>query len=168
VKRFREQTKILDLILSKEEVDYTGEYYCLKGCKLTPRPIQQPRPPITIGALRPKMMRIAAEYADRWNTHGEYEMTFEEAVKTLEKRMHLFDEICDEVGRKPDDILKSVLTFGKWDEDTTFSSCNAFEEITNTFREIGVDELICYYPFWNEDGKKVFEEVSTNVLPDIR
>ena len=168
VKRFKEQTEILDLILREEEVTYTGEYYHLNGCVLTPRPVQKPRPPLTIGALRPKMMRIAAEYADRWNTHGDWKMTFEEAVTALEKRLHHFDELCDEVGRRPADILKSVLTFGQWDENTTLSSCDAFEELTNTFREIGVEELIIYYPFWNEEGKKVFEEVSTKVLPDIR
>ena len=167
VKRFREQTEILDLILRKEEVSYSGEYYQLDGCKLTPRPVQQPRPPITIAALKPKMMRIAAEYADRWNTHADNDMTYKEAVTSLEKRIHLFDELCDEVGRKPNGIIKSILTYGQW-EKVPHSSCDAFEDITNRFRDIGADELIIYYPFWSDEGKKVLEEISTNVLPDIR
>ena len=35
-----------------------------------PAPVQQPRPPLTLGAHRPRMLRICAEYADSWNSFG--------------------------------------------------------------------------------------------------
>jgi alkanesulfonate monooxygenase SsuD/methylene tetrahydromethanopterin reductase-like flavin-dependent oxidoreductase (luciferase family) len=112
VARFKEQIEILDLVLRMEMVDYKGKYYRLDGCELTPRPIQKTRPPITIGANRPKMMSIAAEYAERWNTHGERNMNFDEVFQTIESRVHLFDEICDEIGRKTSGVLKSFLAYG--------------------------------------------------------
>ncbi|MHA1934708.1 MAG: LLM class flavin-dependent oxidoreductase [Candidatus Thorarchaeota archaeon] len=167
VSRFREQVEILDLLLREENVDYSGEYYKFDGCKLTPRPKQKPRPPITIGAHGPKMLRIAARYADRWNTHGETDMELDDSLKTIKNRIPLFDEICDEVGRRNDEVLKSVLTCGPWDT-VPFSSIDTFEEITNRFRDIGVQEIIYYYPFWDNAKKPVFDEVDSDVLSRLR
>jgi hypothetical protein len=113
------------------------------------------------------MLRIAARYADRWNTHGETDMELDDSLKTIKNRIPLFDEICDEVGRRNDEVLKSVLTCGPWDT-VPFSSIDTFEEITNRFRDIGVQEIIYYYPFWDNAKKPVFDEVDSDVLSRLR
>ncbi|MHA1962401.1 MAG: LLM class flavin-dependent oxidoreductase [Candidatus Thorarchaeota archaeon] len=167
VSRFAEQVEILDLLLREPEADYSGKYYRFEGCKLTPRPKQKPRPPITIGAHGPRMLRIAAKHAERWNTHGETDMRLDDSIKTVERRILLFDEICDEVGRQSDEVLKSVLTCGPWDT-VPFSSLETFEETTNRFRDVGVQEIIYYYPFWDNAKKPVFDEVDTDLLSRLR
>ena len=48
--------------------DLQGRYYRLDDARLEPRPVQRPRIPILIAAHRPRMLRIAARYADQWDT----------------------------------------------------------------------------------------------------
>ena len=53
-----------DLLLRQEVTDYQGRYYRCVGAETIPQPIPQPRPPITVAAHGPRMLRIAARYAD--------------------------------------------------------------------------------------------------------
>ena len=65
--RFEEALTIIRNLLRTGETDFSGTYYRAPGCVLSPR---GPRPhglPIAIGAGGPKMMRLAARYADEWN-----------------------------------------------------------------------------------------------------
>lgn len=167
VSRFREQVEILDLLLRVDDVSYSGKYYHLDRCRLIPRPVQKPRPPITIGAMGKRMLKITAKYADRWNSHGDWDMSLEKALETIEKRMELLDQYCDEIGRDPKGLTRSVLTYGKW-VTTVFSSKDKFEEITIKFKEIGIDELVYYYPSDNQNQQRVFEEVAREVVPRLR
>jgi alkanesulfonate monooxygenase SsuD/methylene tetrahydromethanopterin reductase-like flavin-dependent oxidoreductase (luciferase family) len=73
VSRFREAVEVIDRLMREEVVTYEGEYYTLKEAAFRPGPIQRPRPPLTLGAHGPKMLRIVAEYADSWNSFGTVE-----------------------------------------------------------------------------------------------
>lgn len=65
--RFREYVEIVDRMLANEQTTYEGKYYRIEGATVH-RSVQSPRPPITIAAMGPRMMRYAATYADTWNT----------------------------------------------------------------------------------------------------
>ena len=49
--RFPEYVEIVDQLLSNEVTDYQGEYYQVNNAVMNPRPVQSPRPPITIAAV---------------------------------------------------------------------------------------------------------------------
>ena len=61
--RFPEYVEIVDRLLSNEETTYKGKYYEVNNAIMNPRPVQKPRPPITIAAMGPKMLKAAARYA---------------------------------------------------------------------------------------------------------
>ena len=61
VSRFREFVELVDLLLRHEVTDYDGRFYRCEGAETIPLPVQRPRPPLTIAAHGPKMLRIAAE-----------------------------------------------------------------------------------------------------------
>jgi alkanesulfonate monooxygenase SsuD/methylene tetrahydromethanopterin reductase-like flavin-dependent oxidoreductase (luciferase family) len=63
VARFREYVEIVDQLLRNEVTTYEGRYYTIKDAVMSPRPLQKPRPPITIAAQRPRMLKMAARYA---------------------------------------------------------------------------------------------------------
>ena len=68
VARFDEALQILAPLLRDGEVDFEGEFYSVRNCEIAPR---SPRPggvPLMVGAFGPKTMRLAARYADQWNT----------------------------------------------------------------------------------------------------
>ncbi|MFL5671359.1 MAG: LLM class flavin-dependent oxidoreductase, partial [Chloroflexota bacterium] len=68
VDRLAEYAEIVDRLLRDEVTTFAGTYYRTDGAIVNPRPVQRPRPPLTIGALGPVMLRHAARLADTWST----------------------------------------------------------------------------------------------------
>ena len=61
--RVREYVTLLRLCLSGEKVDFAGDFYQVKGFRLGVR-LGERKPRIVVGALNPKMLRLAGELAD--------------------------------------------------------------------------------------------------------
>ena len=57
----------LRLLFSGEPVDYEGEFIKLDQAYCRPAPVQQPSPPIVVGAARPMMLDLVGRKADVWN-----------------------------------------------------------------------------------------------------
>jgi len=166
VARFKENVEILDRLLRNEVTTYRGRYYSLEETAMNPQPLQKPRPPITIGALGPKMMRIAAQYADAWNTFGGMDLGPTEMLEKVSRDNELLDAYCEEIDRDPDSLRRSLLAFGKeaWE---LYDSEENFENFVAKYRETGITEFITYYP-WIEEHLRVFEHVATEVIPELR
>lgn len=86
-----------------EPFDLEGEHYSLRGAVCEPKPIQQPGPPIMIGAAGRRSLRVVARHADIWNcpTRGGDVAEFRRLSEEL-------DVACSEVGRDPAEIVRSV------------------------------------------------------------
>jgi alkanesulfonate monooxygenase SsuD/methylene tetrahydromethanopterin reductase-like flavin-dependent oxidoreductase (luciferase family) len=59
-----------------------------------PASLQKPRPPLSITALGPKTLRIAAQYADSWIFFPEYDVTVQQALEQTARRNQMLDEYC--------------------------------------------------------------------------
>jgi alkanesulfonate monooxygenase SsuD/methylene tetrahydromethanopterin reductase-like flavin-dependent oxidoreductase (luciferase family) len=70
VDRFEEALQIIVPLLRTGRVDFAGKYYQARDCELRPRGPRPGGPPILIGAKGPRMLRLAASYADLWNAEG--------------------------------------------------------------------------------------------------
>ena len=69
VGRFEEALRIVTGLLREGRVDLDGAYYRVRDGELRPRGPRQQGPPILIGSqLGPRMLGLAARYADLWNT----------------------------------------------------------------------------------------------------
>ncbi len=68
VDRFEEALQIIVPLLHTGQVDFQGRYYRTPNCELRPRGPRASGPQILIGAAGPRMLRLAARYADAWNT----------------------------------------------------------------------------------------------------
>ncbi|HLT20397.1 MAG TPA: LLM class flavin-dependent oxidoreductase [Thermomicrobiales bacterium] len=158
VEQFREAVEVMDRLFRDEEVSYEGRYYQLKNAPSRPRPIQQPRPPFTIGAHRPKMMRIVAEWADRWNTSGK--------VEEVRVKNQLLDEALAEVGRDPDSIIRSLYGWAAVMPYDPWESVDAFEHCIGEYREAGLNEFIIDQP--DPSRFDVVEKVASDIIPRLR
>ncbi|MGD8684419.1 MAG: LLM class flavin-dependent oxidoreductase [Chloroflexota bacterium] len=65
IERMDEAVDIIDAGLRGQALDHRGHHLTAAGVTLGPRPVQQPRPPIWFGALRPAGLRRAARW-DGW------------------------------------------------------------------------------------------------------
>ena len=88
--------------MAQERTTFTGRFYRLDDARLEPRPVQRPRIPILIAAHRPRMLRIAARYADQWDTFAAMAGTATDGVEAeLAERIATLDNACRAVGRNP-------------------------------------------------------------------
>ena len=158
VARFKEAVEVIDSLVRGRTTTYDGRYYRLRDAQLRPMPVQSPRPPLTLGAHRPRMMRICARYADRWNSFG--------TVEEMAERNRLLDEACMEIGRDPSEIVRS---FYGWASHMAaqglpdpWSSPDAFSEVVGRYAEAGVNEFLFDQPR-PEQGKNA-ERIASEII----
>jgi alkanesulfonate monooxygenase SsuD/methylene tetrahydromethanopterin reductase-like flavin-dependent oxidoreductase (luciferase family) len=84
-----------------EPFDFDGRHVHLTGAFASPKPVQQPHPPILIAGRTARVLRVVAEHADVWNIAG---YTIDEA----KARSALLDRYCAELGRDPASIRRST------------------------------------------------------------
>ncbi len=162
VERFREAVEIIDSLLCGREVTYEGRHYQLSEARLRPRPVQSPRPPLTLGAHRPRMLAICARFADRWNSFG--------TVEEIAERNRLLDQACGRIGRDPTEIIRS---FYGWSSNMAaqglpdpWSSPDAFTEVVGRYVEAGVNEFILDQP--RPEQFKIAERIVSDVIEPTR
>src|SRR5262245_54227417 len=63
-RRANEFLRCLDTIWTQDVVEFHGEFYRLPRCRVEPKPVQKPRPPITIGGYGPAVVKRAVELGD--------------------------------------------------------------------------------------------------------
>ena len=171
VARLAEYVEIVDGLLSDEVTSFAGEYYRVDGAIMNPRPVQQPRPPITVGALGPVMIRHAARLADTWNSLS-FKESFDEQVAETRERVALMDSACEALERDRDTLRRSYTMFdararprgGAMDY---YESVDRFEGMVGRAIELGMDEISMYHPL-DERQMPVFERIASDVLPRLR
>jgi alkanesulfonate monooxygenase SsuD/methylene tetrahydromethanopterin reductase-like flavin-dependent oxidoreductase (luciferase family) len=170
--RFKEYVEIVDQLLSNEVTTYKGRYYEIKGAVMNPRPVQKPRPPITIAALGPTMLKYAARYADTWNTFSTSN-TFEEQLNDVRKRTQLVDRCCSDTGRAPSSLRHSYLMYpvgartkrgGMIDY---YDSEKVFVDMVRKLIDVGFTEFLVYHPF-NAEQLPMFEKIAREVIPELK
>ncbi len=167
--RFGEYFKVVDDLLTTARSTFSGEYYTVDAA-VVHQSVQQPRPPVTIAAMGPKMMRFAAAHADTWNT-----MSFgagasallNDAIKLKSK----MTQTCDAEGRDPDTMRHSFLLFDadareKGGQLFYWDSSGAFEDLAGQLFDLGFDEVGFYYPI--DSQRAVFESVAAEAIPGLR
>ena len=162
VGRFREAVEIVDSLLRNETTTYEGRYYRLANASIGPAPLQKPRPPLTLGAHRPRMLGICARYADSWNSFG--------TVEEIRERNLILDEQCAAIGRDPCEIRRSFYGWASQINEQglpdPWQSTTAFEDVVGRYLQVGIDEFVIDQP--RPEQFAVLEQIVTDVLPRLR
>ncbi len=171
VARFREYVAIVDQLLANEVTSYEGEYYRVKDAVMNPRPPQSPRPPLTIASLGPVILKIAAQYADNWNSMS-FEADFDAQIEETRRRVARIDAACEDIGRDPSTLRRSFLMFDPASRAgggaiTYYESEDIFVERVRRLMDLGITEIGLYYPVLDEQ-KPVFEKIATEVIPQLK
>jgi alkanesulfonate monooxygenase SsuD/methylene tetrahydromethanopterin reductase-like flavin-dependent oxidoreductase (luciferase family) len=101
--RFAEALQIIVPLLREGHVDFQGRYYQVHDCVLRPRGPSAGGPRILIGARRPRMLELVAQYADAWNTAWHLDPA------AVASRYEEFEQACTRVGQ---DGSRVELTVG--------------------------------------------------------
>jgi len=171
VQRFREVIEVIDAMLRNEVTSYQGRFYSVREARMKPSPVQKPRPPLVIASIGQTTLKIAAQYADTWNTYAGWDLSPEQTLNFLRQRNELLDNYCAEIGRNPNEITRSLLV--GITQDKPFASLNAFSDFVGRMCEVGMTEFIFYYdypelPKERFMDRKMLERVAVEAIPAIR
>lgn len=169
VARFREVIEILDRCLRNDVTSYKGRYYQFEDAMMAPQPIQKPRPPITIGAMGPSMLKIAARYGDAWNTFGgAFNAPPEIILENVKKQSRVVNDFCVKIGRDPNTLRRSLLVWGS-EALTVFDSEEAFKEVLKRYSDLGFSEFMFFHPDTAPAiSSHALKEIATEVMPELR
>lgn len=100
-----EGLQVVTEMFTAEDPQFSGEHFQIDGALNNPKPVQDPHPPIVVGGGGPRMLRLAAKYADEWNV----EISARATGPPLEYKVEKFDEYLQNNDRDPDDVTRSWL-----------------------------------------------------------
>jgi alkanesulfonate monooxygenase SsuD/methylene tetrahydromethanopterin reductase-like flavin-dependent oxidoreductase (luciferase family) len=99
---FEEQVEIVTRQFREERFDHHGVHYRLEDCRANPKPVQTPGIPVILGGnAGPRSARLAARFADEYNT------VFPTLDAVVERKSNLA-AACEAVGREP--LPLSIMT----------------------------------------------------------
>ena len=105
VDRFEEAFAIIRGLLRDGAVDFAGRYHQARDCVLLPKPARPGGPPIMIGSVGSRMLRVAAAHADLWNAWFSWFGNRPHGIPPLRQRI---DAACVEAGRDPATLGRTV------------------------------------------------------------
>jgi F420-dependent oxidoreductase-like protein len=147
LRRLEEAVRIIRSLFENEHTDFEGRYYKMHNAPLSPKPLQA-RVPILVGGGGEKVtMRIAAQYADEWNTWG--------TPDVIAHKVRVLEAHCERLGRDPAKIRKSAQALVTISDDAALvermrgpgrpAIAGSVEEVRDAigrYAEAGLDEFI--------------------------
>lgn len=98
VAQLAEALQIIKAMWTEPKVTFSGTHYQVENAYCEPKP--DPRPAIMVGAFKPKMLQLTAQYADWWNVSSTGIAPYRRMIATLARA-------CAAVGRDPATVRRS-------------------------------------------------------------
>ena len=143
VSRFEEALRVVVPLLRDGHVDFQGRYYTARDCELRPRGPRPGGPPIWIAAFRPRMVRLAARWADGFVT------AWHARPDAVRGPFAELDAACREVGREPSRVGRvagTIVSLGDGLRVSREVLRGTTEELAArlaAFQAAGVQHLVC-------------------------
>lgn len=172
VDRFAETAEIVDRLLRGQTTTYAGRYYRVANATLQPGAQQRPRPPLTVAASGPRMVRLAGRFADTWITEGNYrelwgrDATAADVLRITRERSGLLDEAVVAAGRNPATVRRAFLAGFSPGLEDPWASVDAFSDFVGRYREIGCSDFVLPEP--SPEMTTPFERIVRDVIPALR
>lgn len=126
VSRLKESVDIVKGMLHNEVFSYDGRYWKLKEAVNVPQPVQKPFR-VSVGARQPRMIKIAAKYADGINSSGN--------LQNISRILGHYHGYLEELGKAVDDVFISGFAPGVY----LMKDEAEYEETLRKWKERGTD-----------------------------
>jgi probable F420-dependent oxidoreductase len=133
--RTDEYLQVMRSLWTDEVSSFEGEHYTLPACRMYPKPVQRPHPPIHVGGESAAAMRRAARHGDGW-------YTFNRLPHELDEPLERLDAMLAAEGRARGDLQLTVSPY--------FHSVDA--AAVEGYRARGVDRLVVLCLAFDVDG----------------
>lgn len=171
VDRFAEYVQVVAQMLPEGVTSFAGDYYSTSEAVMNPGSLQEPRLPLMVAALAPRMMSLAVSHADIWNTLH-YDPDFDVQLAETAERAATVDELCTQVGRDPGTLRRSFTVFDAEARATGgairyYDDPDLFVDLVQRLTDLGMTEISIYYPTQPDQIPK-FEHIAHEVIPQLR
>jgi probable F420-dependent oxidoreductase len=133
--RTDEYLEVMRTLWTDEVSSFEGEHYTLPACRMYPKPVQRPHPPIHVGGESAAAMRRAARHGDGW-------YSFNRLPHELDEPLERLDAMLAEEGRTRGDLQLTVSPY--------FHPVDA--AAVEAYRARGVDRLVVLCLAFDVDG----------------
>jgi alkanesulfonate monooxygenase SsuD/methylene tetrahydromethanopterin reductase-like flavin-dependent oxidoreductase (luciferase family) len=167
--------------------NYQGTHYQIDNAFMSPKPVQNPHPPIWVGGAKPRVLGLASRFAQGLNVSG---------FPPIERYTEVLDNLriaCQKTGRDYDTINKSHFTGVAIASDQAGVDALAndiarergvsFDELRSNYRgvigtpdqvteylrpfvDLGVEQFMLVFPYQRE--VESVQLVAEKVLPRLR
>ena len=146
-RRLEEAVQVMKLLMTEDNVSFDGRYYRLDHATYRPRPLQDPHPPLWIGAHGERvMLPIVGRHADVWHSYD---------YGSGDRRWRIVAASAEAAGRDPSSIERA----------TNLSISEPWDEVkarAESLRERAFDYVIVSWP---GEGQKRVEGFLEGVAP---
>lgn len=97
---------------------------------------------------------------------GGFNMSPDELLAITCRRNEELSAYCEEIGRDPSTLRRSLLLWPPIRE-MVYESVNAFNDIVGTYIEAGLNEFVLAYPLQDKQ-LPVFEQIAREAIPNLR
>ena len=107
LERLGEALEVITRLWTQEKASYDGKYYKLKDAVCEPKPLQKPHPPITVGGCGERLLKVTAQYADR------FDWGYLPSIEVYKRKLEVLENRCKSVGRNFSEIELSCWPSGQ-------------------------------------------------------
>jgi len=179
IARLNEAVSIIKLMWSGKPVTFHGKYYNFLETVCRPKPVQPGGPCLWIGGGGEQLtLRATAKHADACNFSG-----LSTSLQMFQRKVAILERHCRSVGRRPDEIMKSVtleLILGKDENEARRNERQAPPSRSPENRFVGtpshcisslqgfIDSGASYFMLHIEDLLSSLDLFEKDVLPSFR
>jgi probable F420-dependent oxidoreductase len=109
--RLAEAVEVVRGLLGGGPLTFDGRYHRAAGAVNRPPALQEPRPPVFVGGKGDRLIQLAVEHADGWNTCWAW------TPDAYRDRLDVLERACDKVGRDPATVWRSLGLYALCGED---------------------------------------------------
>lgn len=108
VSRFEEAFTIIRTLLREHRIDFAGRYYTVTDGVLDPPPVRPGGPPLMLGSVSDRMLRIGLPHVDAWNVWWSLYGNTPEGFSEVRERV---ESVCREIGRDPHEVAATAAVY---------------------------------------------------------
>jgi alkanesulfonate monooxygenase SsuD/methylene tetrahydromethanopterin reductase-like flavin-dependent oxidoreductase (luciferase family) len=109
--RLRDAVVVCRAMLEGGPFTYEGRFHRVFEARNDPNAVQRPSPPIIVGGKGDRLLTVAAELADGWNTSWIW------TLDAYRDRLRVLERACHAVDRDPATVTRSVGLYALCGED---------------------------------------------------
>jgi len=157
VDQLREGLEITRRLWQDDRATYHGKHYRIDDAVCAPKPTQRPRPPIWIGGAGPRVMRLAARYADGFDLgkHGAggADLTPDEMAASFREL-----EAAELAAKREQRLERS-----HWCASTLDGDPKLLVDKIGAYGRAGLDQYLCAFP--KERAAEMVERSREGLIP---